>query len=54
MPYFHKVNVGFVWLCGEGGLEEDLGDSMAFNKFVVWSGKFYLGEVCGVTLERRE
>jgi hypothetical protein len=48
--------VGLVWFCGERGLEEDLGDFMAINKFVVWnwSGKLYFGEVCGVTLKRRE
>jgi hypothetical protein len=29
---------------------------MAFDKFVVWSwsGKLFLGKVCGETLERRE
>jgi hypothetical protein len=32
-----EVNVGLVWLCGEGGLKEDLGDSVAFHNFVVWS-----------------
>jgi hypothetical protein len=48
--------VGLVWLCEEGRLEEDLGDYMAFSKFIVWScsGKFDLGKVCGVTLERKE
>jgi hypothetical protein len=45
-----------VWLCGKGGLEEDLGIFMAFDKFVVWSwnGKLSFGKVCGVTLERKE
>jgi hypothetical protein len=29
---------------------------MTFDKFVVWSwsGKLFLGKVCGVTLENRE
>jgi hypothetical protein len=37
--------MGLVWICGEGGLEKDLGDSMAFDKFIVWSwsGKLYFG-----------
>jgi hypothetical protein len=45
-----------MWLCGKRKLEEDLGDSMRFNKFVVWSwdGKSSLGEVCGVIVKRRE
>jgi hypothetical protein len=45
-----------MWLCGEGGLKENLGEIMGFNKFVVWSwnGKFSLGKVCGVTIERRK
>jgi hypothetical protein len=47
--------VGLVWLC-EGGLDDNLGDSMPFDKLIVWSwsGKFSLVKVCGVTLERRE
>jgi len=29
---------------------------MIFDKFIVWnwSGELFLGEVCGVTLKRRE
>jgi hypothetical protein len=56
MTHCHEVNVGLVWLCEKGGLEEDLGIFMAFDKFVIWSwsGELFLGEVCGVTLERRE
>jgi hypothetical protein len=32
------------------------GDSVTFNKFIIWSwnGKLSLGEMCGVTLKRRE
>jgi hypothetical protein len=26
MSYFHGVNMGLAWLCGGGGLEEDLED----------------------------
>jgi len=29
--------VGLVWFCGEKRLEEDLGDFMGFDKFVIWS-----------------
>jgi len=44
-----------MWLC-EGGLEDKLGDSMPFDKLVIWnwSGKHSLGKVCGVTLKKRE
>jgi hypothetical protein len=36
--------------------KEDFRIFMAFDKFVIWNwgGEFYLREVCGVTLERRE
>jgi len=34
--YFHVVNVGLVWFCGERGLG-DLGDFMTFDGVVVWS-----------------
>jgi hypothetical protein len=45
-----------MWLCGKRGLKEDLGDFMGFNKFVIWSwnGKFFLGKVCWVTIDKRE
>ncbi len=45
-----------MWLCGEGGLKEDLGIFMAFNKFVVksWNGELSFGKVCGVTLYKSE
>ncbi len=48
--------MGLVWFCGERGLEEDLGDFMGFDKFVIWSwsGKLFLGKVCGVIVERKE
>jgi hypothetical protein len=37
-------------------IREGFGDSITFNKFVVWSwnGKLFLGKMCGVTLKKRE
>jgi hypothetical protein len=45
-----------MWVLCDFVKKEDLGIFMAFDKFVIWSwsGELFLGEVCGVTLERRE
>jgi len=43
--------VSLVWLCEEGRLKKDY---VAFDKFGVWSGELFLGEMCGLTLEKNE